>query len=710
VRRIGTLLVANRGEIARRVARSARDMGIAVAAVYADQDAAAPYVREADLAVPLAGATARATYLDAAKLVAAARAAGADAVHPGYGFLAEHPGFAQAVVDAGLLWVGPSPKAIAAMGDKLAALDTVEAAGVRTLPRAAITAGMLDGLPDGIPDGTPGALAAAAADVGYPLLVKAAAGGGGRGIRLVAGPRELADAVVAARREAAASFGSDAVYLERFLDPCRHVEVQVLGDAHGTVWDLGERECSIQRRRQKVVEEAPSPFVDQRLRAELGAAAVAAARAIGYEGAGTVECVVAADGTWAFHEMNTRLQVEHPVTELVRGVDLVREQLRVAMGLPLDPAGPPAPSGVAIEARLYAEDPARGFLPATGTITTWRAPAGAGVRVDSGVEAGTVVGSAFDPMLAKVVAHAPTRDEAAARLAAALRGLRVHGVTTNRAFLVDVVEHPAFLAGDTWTDFIDRHGLAGPGRAADPAWLRRAAVAAAVAVRVDRAAAVAAGGDLPAIPPGWRNNRSTGDRAVYDPAGAAPGAGVAGRDGIAVEVWPCRDGGLEGSADGEPFRARVHARRGIDLDLELDGVRERLTVAVDGAVHTVQGRRGEARLVERPRFPRPGPARQAGGLVAPITGVVAAVRVAVGEQVDAGTPLVVVEAMKMEHPVTAPAAGTVREVRVEPGDRVDADALLVVLDDAPADDVPDGGQAAGPAGGGARDDGGAGHG
>ena len=482
LRPIRRLLVANRGEIARRVFRAARAMGISTVAVYADGDAEAPFVTDADLSVPLGGRTAAETYLSTGKVIAAAEASGADAVHPGYGFLSENADFARAVIDAGLVWVGPPPEAIAAMGDKLAAKETMTAAGVPTLPSIPVTDAMDD-------DG----LQAAAAEIGYPVLVKASAGGGGKGMRIVSQPDDLADAVAAARREAAGAFGDDTVFLERYLAAPRHVEIQVLGDTQGNIIHCFERECSIQRRHQKVIEEAPSPAVTPALRGRMGAAAVAAVSTIGYCSAGTVEFLLEGSGDDAefwFLEVNTRLQVEHPVTEEITGLDLVREQIRIAAGEPLgygqDDIGI---CGHAIEARLYAEDPASGFLPQTGTVDLWRPatgfraladsvaqtartcaddtsdglPATAGpnsasswARFDSGIEAGSVVGTEFDPMLAKVIVAAPTRTEAALGLASALDRTRLGGVVTNRDFLCTVLRSHEFLAGDTTTDFIDR--------------------------------------------------------------------------------------------------------------------------------------------------------------------------------------------------------------------------------------------------------------
>ena len=452
-RPIRRLLVANRGEIARRVFRTAQSMGISTVAVYSEGDAEAPFVTDADLAVPLGGRSAADSYLAIDKVIAAAVSSEADAVHPGYGFLSENAAFAQAVIDAGLIWVGPPPAAIAAMGDKLTAKESMIAAGVPTLPSMPVTDDMSDG-----------DLLAAASEVGFPVLVKASAGGGGKGMRIVDAPDALADAVAAARREAAGAFGDDTVFLERYLQAPRHVEIQVLGDTHGTIVHCFERECSIQRRHQKVIEEAPSPAVTPALRERMGAAAVAAVATIGYHSAVTVEFLLEGSGDDAefwFLEVNTRLQVEHPVTEEITGLDLVREQIRIAAGEPLGYAQDDLTiSGHAVEARLYAEDPAHEFLPQIGTVELWAPAADPPARYDSGIEVGSVVGTEFDPMLAKVIMAAPTRSEAALGLASALDRTRLGGVVTNRDFLSAVLRSDEFLAADTTTDFIDRTGLA----------------------------------------------------------------------------------------------------------------------------------------------------------------------------------------------------------------------------------------------------------
>ena len=620
-------------------------MGIGTIAVYSDGDAMAPFVREADLAVPLGGKSAADTYLDVAKLLAAATRAGADAVHPGYGFLSENAGFAQAVIDAGLTWVGPSPEAIAAMGDKLAAKKLLAAVGVPTLDA---------------PEGH------------FPVLVKASMGGGGKGMRVVHSPAELDEAVFGAKREAQAAFGDDTVFLERYLTGARHVEVQILGDSHGNVVHLGERECSIQRRHQKVIEEAPSLAVDDELREELGQAALDAAKAIGYTNAGTVEFLLEGREFY-FLEVNTRLQVEHPVTEMVTGIDLVRQQLLVAQGEPLAfTQADVTLSGHAMEARLYAEDPANGFLPVTGTVLTWRPAEGA--RYDSGIESGSVIGVEFDPMLAKVITHAPTRTEAALTLASALERTALQGTTTNRDLLVEILRHDAFLAGDTTTDFLSRFPLSGR-KDLPRAVLDTCAILAALAAQESDHTATR----LRTLPLGWRNGILPPDPISFTHDERTTRIGVLPilRDGsFSVAV----DDGLGGSTI---MRARVlHIEicltaAGIEAELEaeIDGLRQRATVRSYGDRWWVD----EVELQMQPRFPKKEKEAVEGGLTAPLPGGVVTVAVANGDRVVAGQLLVVVEAMKMEHRVTAPADGTVEEVRVALGQQVSSGDVLVVL-------------------------------
>jgi propionyl-CoA carboxylase alpha chain len=644
-----TLLVANRSEIARRVIRSAHAMGIRCVAVYVDADADAPFVTDADEALRLPD-----SYLDGKAILEAARAAGAEAVHPGYGFLSENAGFASDVIAAGLAWVGPSPEAIGRMGDKLAAKALAEEAQVPTLP---------------------GSEDPAAADaVGYPLLVKAAAGGGGKGMRVVESAEALDEAVAAARREAQSGFGDDRVFLERYVAHARHIEIQILGDAHGQVVHLGERECSIQRRHQKILEESPSPRVDAALRQSMGEAALRLARALGYRSAGTVEFLLDDDsGEFFFLEVNTRLQVEHPVTEAVTGIDLVREQLRIAAGEPLGYAQDDIPfRGSAIEARLYAEDPANGFLPATGRLVAFGPAASPAVRWDSGVAQGSLIGTDFDPMLAKVIAHAPTRSEAAGRLALALERTHLGGVVTNRDFLVATLRTPEFLAGDTTTDFIDRVGPARSLALSDDEWERAARTAALWFQGANRAEAPV----LAATPSGWRNARLPDQRVVL----------AHGEHEVVVSYHTLRDGSFR-FGDGTP--ARIHAWSGDSIDAEIGGRRSRARVTRSRDRLVVHGPRGNVELTLRPRFQIPGSEEVSGGFVASMPGKVIELRVQVGDRVKAGETLIVLEAMKMEHPMRASEDGVVSEVRVSEGEQVEAGTVLLVVESAGAEDKGD---------------------
>src|ERR1035437_3711708 len=509
---IRTLLVANRGEIARRIMRSARAMGITCVAVYSDADAESPHVAEADLAVRLPGVSPADTYLRVDLILEAASRCAADAVHPGYGFLSESGTAARAVTGAGLIWVGPSADAIDAMGSKVGSKELMRTAGVPTLPSITV-------IGDVVPTGEE------VDSLGWPLLVKASAGGGGRGMRIVPGPEDLAEALSGARREARSAFGDDTVFLERYVSDPRHIEVQVLADRYGDTVALFERECSIQRRHQKIIEEAPSAVVTAELRVRLTEAALAASRAVGYENAGTVEFVLDENSDPYFLEMNTRLQVEHPVTEAITGLDLVRLQLLIASGAALPPevhaAVDAGPGGHAIEARLYAEDPASGWLPSTGTLHRFEIPIGdpgsdpgSRVRIDTGVESGSVISPHYDPMLAKVVVHAPTRDEAISTLAATLDRSRIHGVTTNRDLLVRTLRHAGFRRGDTDTGFLDRVGLgilAEP--LADRAATERHALAAALGAQAQRRSQARV---QPHIPTGFRNSPSALQVSIFD--------------------------------------------------------------------------------------------------------------------------------------------------------------------------------------------------
>jgi propionyl-CoA carboxylase alpha chain len=647
---ISRLLVANRGEIARRVFRTCRDMGIGTVAVCSDADATARHASEADLAVRLPGNTPAETYLQSGLLIRAALESGADTVHPGYGFLSENAAFAHAVLDAGLTWVGPPPEAIVAMGSKIAAKKLMADAGVPVL-------GGLD----------PSAVTAA----DLPVLVKASAGGGGRGMRVVRSLDELAAQIEAAQAEAASAFGDPTVFCEPYLESGRHIEVQVLADQHGVVWALGERDCSIQRRHQKVVEEAPSPMVDAAMRQQLCDAAVAAARAIGYVGAGTVEFLAASDGRFFFLEMNTRLQVEHPVTECVTGLDLVRLQIRVAEGDRLV-GSPPSFTGHAIEVRLYAEDPTEEWRPQSGTLhrfaipgvdAEFAVPSSYGLRLDSGFGDGDAVSVHYDPMLAKVIAWAPTRDEAARRLAAALERAAIHGVTTNRDLLVRVLRHPAFVAGDTHTHFFDLHGLAA--LAAPLADKGAEALSALAAALADAAGRSASAGTWRGLPTGWRNVPSHPQRKSYEaPTGCVDVAYFLSRDGLAAE-------GFEDVA--------LVSMRPDQVVLDVAEVRQRFAVAAYDRLVCVDSPFSSVSLIPVERFPDPQSHVAAGSLLAPMPGAVTAVHVAEGDVVRAGQRLLVLEAMKMQHAIAAPAGGVVRSLRVKPGDQVESGAVLVVV-------------------------------
>jgi acetyl-CoA/propionyl-CoA carboxylase, biotin carboxylase, biotin carboxyl carrier protein len=661
----GTVLVANRGEIAVRILRTLRESGVRSAAVFTDADADARHVREADTAVRVS------SYLSAAEQVRAAASVGAEAVHPGYGFLAENAGFARACADAGLVFIGPPADAIELMGDKIRAKEAVRAAGVPVVPGS--TGSAL----------TDGELAAAAREIGLPVLLKPSAGGGGKGMRLVRDAALLAEEIAAARREALGSFGDDTLLVERWIDRPRHIEIQVLADAHGNVVHLGERECSLQRRHQKVIEEAPSVLLDPATRAAMGEAAVQAARTCGYTGAGTVEFIVpgADPGAYFFMEMNTRLQVEHPVTELVTGLDLVAWQLRVACGEPLGFAQEDiALTGHAIEARICAETARAGdgrvdFLPSAGTVLELRDPAGPGVRVDSGLAAGTRVGTSYDPMLAKVIAYGPDRATALRRLRAALGETVVLGLDTNTGFLRRLLAHPAVVAGELDTGLIDRDaaGLLLPGVPEEVY-----EVAALLRQRALEPVPDAGGWTDPfSVPSGWRLGG--------EPAWTPHHLRVPGHEPVTVRV---RDG-LVRVGDGPPVRARI-AADGSRVLLHREG-----TVAAFHHAGEWLGRDGDSwrvRAHDPVAAALRGAAAGAGGgaLTAPMPGTVTVVKVAKGDDVVAGQSLLVVEAMKMEHVITAPHDGTVTEIDVVAGAAVTMDQVLAVVTPAAADGASDG--------------------
>ncbi len=643
---IRRLLVANRGEIARRVFATCRRLGIETVAVFSDADAGLPFVHEADVAFRLPGSAPADTYLRGDLVVEAARRTGADAVHPGYGFLSESAAFARAVIDAGRTWVGPSPESIAAMGSKVGAKRLMVAAGVPVLTAPA--------------DPSEGDL---------PLLVKASAGGGGRGMRIVRSLVDLPGEIETASAEAASAFGDGTVFVEPYVEHGRHVEVQVVGDHHGDVLVLGERDCSIQRRHQKVVEEAPAPDIDGAVVAAMQEAARAAAAAIGYVGAGTVEFLYdPARERFSFLEMNTRLQVEHPVTEAVFDIDLVELQLAVAEGRALgsvvEPPG--SPRGHAIEVRLYAEDPVRDWQPQSGRLVTFDIPHDASfepgsVRVDAGVASGSEVSTHYDAMLAKVIAWAPTRHEAARRLAGALSRARIHGVTTNRDLLVATLRDPAFLAGEVGTDFFDRRPVVHEPGSPSPQLLLAATILLAEDDRRKRRV-------QQGIPVGWRNVTSQPQRTVL----------LDGDTEHLVEWLGTREGYSAGDTRVlDASVARVVLETG-GVSAPYEGV---VVAAPDGTreVH-VDGPGMSASLQERPRFADPAEQVRAGTLVAPMPGTVVSVAVRVGDRVEQGQAMLVLEAMKMQHTVTAPTSGVVTEIDVESGGQVAAGAVLVVVE------------------------------
>ena len=653
---IHSVLVANRGEIARRVFRTCRGLGLSTVAVYSDPDAASAHVREADCAVRLPGSTSAQTYLRADAVVAAALAAGADAVHPGYGFLSENAAFARAVTAAGLTWIGPPPAAIEAMGSKIEAKKLMAAAGVP----------VLDNL---VPDTVTAAV--------LPVLIKASAGGGGRGMRVVRDVTELSSAVADAAAEAEAAFGDGTVFCEPYLASGHHIEVQVLADQHGQVWAVGERECSIQRRHQKVIEEAPSPLVEriEGMRERLFDAAVAATRAIAYVGAGTVEFLADDDGRFFFLEMNTRLQVEHPVTECTTGLDLVAWQLALAQGARLG-QHPPLVRGHSIEARLYAEDPSHGWLPQSGTLHRLTVPAAtaefclpgpAGIRLDSGVADGDLIGVHYDPMLAKVISVAPDRTSAARLLADALTRAEIHGLQTNRELLVRVLRHPAFGAGQTDTAFLDRHGvdvLSAP--LLDDAAERLAALAAALAdcAEARRTAAVGAG-----LPAGWRNVRSQPAIRRYRSRRAEHEVRYAVVRG-------------ELQSDDHPD-IRLLMVEPTAVVLEKAGVATRFRIARYPGLVSVGSAAGSVDLQPVPRFSDPSAATEAGSLLAPMPGTIVRIAVEVGETVQAGQPMLYLEAMKMQYTVAAPSNGTVTALPVAAGEQVAVDQVLATVTESP---------------------------
>ncbi|MER5783030.1 acetyl-CoA carboxylase biotin carboxylase subunit [Streptomyces mobaraensis] len=706
-----SVLVANRGEIAVRVIRTLRELGIRSVAVYSDADADARHVREADTAVRLGPASAAESYLSVERLLAAAERSGAQAVHPGYGFLAENAAFARACADAGLVFIGPPADAIDLMGDKIRAKETVRAAGVPVVPGSS-GSGLTDAQ-----------LIEAAREIGMPVLLKPSAGGGGKGMRLVRDEALLADEIAAARREARGSFGDDTLLVERWIDRPRHIEIQVLADGHGNVVHLGERECSLQRRHQKIIEEAPSVLLDEATRAAMGAAAVQAARSCGYTGAGTVEFIVPGGDPSAYYfmEMNTRLQVEHPVTELVTGLDLVEWQLRAAAGERLSFTQDDVTlTGHAIEARVCAEVPARGFLPSAGTVVALHEPEGPGVRVDSGLLQGTEVGTDYDPMLAKIIAYGPDRATALRRLRAALADTTILGLETNTGFLRRLLAHPSVVSGDLDTGLVDRDG---PSLLADT--VPDEVYATAALTRRHALAPSPAPGtwtDPFSTPDAWRlggtpawtphhlrvpghdpvtvrvRTTASGTEVLLDapedgeaPAAQAPapalpaqqGAGAGDSGGLPPVSG--RGGVGEQPAAGAPRRARLLRTAPHRLTLDLDGRTTPFVTSPDGAWLAHAGDTWHVLDHDPVTAGGAGAAAHAGALTAPMPGTVTVVKAAVGDSVTAGQSLLVVEAMKMEHVIAAPHDGTVTELDVTPGSTVAMDQVLaVVAPDQPA--------------------------
>ncbi len=645
MRPIQKLLIANRGEVVSRIIRTCRDMGIATVAVYSDADTGAPFVDDADEAFRIGPAASAESYLSIPNIIDAAVRAGADAIHPGYGFLAENPEFAQACIDRGLVFVGPPVDAIRRLGSKRTARWLATAAGVPVLPSWDDPA-----------------------EVELPVVLKASAGGGGKGMRIVRSRGDLLPAIESVRREAMSAFGDDTLLIERYIDRPRHIEIQILGDSQGNLVHLFERECTIQRRHQKVIEEAPSPVVDDELREKLAAAALALARSVDYQSAGTVEFLLAPDGQFYFLEVNTRLQVEHLVTEMVANVDIVREQIRVAEGEPLGISQSDLSlTGCAIQARVYAEDAASGYVPSTGTLCAWHFPH-SWARIETSVEAGSAVGIHYDPMLAKVICHEPTRADALKSLASVLSQSVVFGVVTNRELLVNVLRHPEFRAGRFDTHFLeDRAGeLVPPPPTAEA--IERAVFAVTLADHERRRTERTV---LPGLEPGYRSNRFSDEEVSYRVA-----------DSEVTARYRNLGGGRFRCVLGERAACEIRIAGLTDDDIAIeyqDGRRTRIPIArddrrrfalVDG--HTISA-------VEIPRFPERAEAAIEGACTAPIPGKVSKLCVSSGSAVSRGDILVVLEAMKMEHPVKSPRDGVITELLVGEGDQVDAEDVLVVV-------------------------------
>jgi 3-methylcrotonyl-CoA carboxylase alpha subunit len=657
MRVIEKVLVANRGEIAIRIMRTVKRMGLGTVAVFSDADAGTPHVRFADEAVRLGPAPSKDSYLNVEAILRAAKATGADAIHPGYGFLAENPDFAAACVKAGVTFIGPTAEAIRAMGLKREAKALVGKRGVPLTP----------GFDGG--DQSTALLKAKALEVGLPVIFKPSAGGGGKGMKIAREAGELDQAIESGRREAQNAFGDPTLIIEKYLERPRHIEVQLLGDTHGNVVHLFERECSIQRRHQKVVEETPSTALTPETRAAMGKAAVEVAKAIGYTNAGTVEFIMDSKGAFYFSEMNTRLQVEHRVTELVTGVDLVEQQVRIARGerLPFTQEQL-TQTGHAVQCRLYAEDPANGFLPCVGPIVDWQVPELGGLLVDTGIETGSEVSMHYDPMVAKVITHGDTREDATAKMVCALERLTVQGITTNRGFLTRLLRHPDYLAGKIHTGFIaEKMG----DQLAEPADAKReafAAVAATLAGHAQRRLA----SPLPHVPSGWRNSRFQDEFAVYELNGQT----------LRVEYRALTAGRFLVRVAGAESTWEVVSWNSPELTVQDgEGVRQRVRVVEAGGRLYVSSLRGAFSMVEQPRFPVPGDEAVKGGFMAPMPGKVVKVNVKDGQAVKQGEVLIVLEAMKMEQTTTSPVDGVVKQVLVSEGEQVTSGQILIVMEE-----------------------------
>jgi propionyl-CoA carboxylase alpha chain len=633
------LLIANRGEIACRIMKTAHEMGISCVAVYTEADSKSPFVKLADEAIKLSD-----TYLNGKEIIEAAIKTGAQAVHPGYGFLSENAKFSRDVIKAGLIWVGPSSKVITSMGDKLKAKDIADKAGVPTLPMTTEPS--------------------KANTVGYPLLIKAAAGGGGKGMRIVESKKDLKDSIKSAQREAKVGFGDDRIFIERYVASSRHIEIQILGDSHGNIVHLGERECSIQRRHQKIIEESPSPRVDESMRMAMGNAAIKLAKKLKYESAGTVEFLVDdKTGEFWFLEVNTRLQVEHPVTEEVTGKDLVYEQLRISRGETLGYTQDDITwNGSSIEARLYAEDPAKNFLPATGTLIAYEVDTNIDARWDTGVEQGSIIGTDFDPMLAKVIAKGKNRTDAANKLALALQSLHIGGVTTNRDFLVECLRSPHFHKGNTTSDFID---IAKPKKSKElsKSQLEVAAITAALWIQGENRENATL---LKEIQSGWTNSRLPKQKISFQ----------SGSEEISISYKSDRNGFFNINND---IKAKVIKWNTYGIDIEIGNTRFFSKITRSNETLVIHGPWGDILFKIMPRFKSIGQEVKDGGLIAPMPGKVIDLMVEVGSKIKKGETLVVLEAMKMEHAIKAIEDGVIDELFIKNNDQVENGALLMVI-------------------------------